>query len=139
MDRVTVTGMGDSIRVRVPMKLRKRSGRKMVIVPEGMENARVPNADYQGTLVIALARAYLWEEMLESGKFNSIRELSETLGLDSAYVARIMRLTLLSPEIAKAIIEGHEPSGLSYRMLAKPFPILWRNQASALGITDTSR
>ena len=87
----------------------------------------------------AVARAHLWEELLESGKFNSIKELSETIGLDSAYVARIMRLTILSPEIVKAIVEGNEPSGLSYRTLAKPFPVLWDKQEAELEFTRAGR
>jgi len=133
MSTVTVTGSGDSIRVRIPMKLKKRSGRKMVIVPDGMENAARPVPDYHEALVVALARAYLWNELIETGKFTSIKELAETIGLDSAYVARIMRLALLSPEIVSAIVDGNEPGGLSYRMLAKPFPVLWEEQTAALG------
>lgn len=135
MDRIALQNTGQTIRVSVPMKLKKQSGRKMVIVPDCMENASIPNADYRGALVIALARAHLWNELLESGKFSSIRELSDTIGLDSAYVARIIRLTLLSPETVKAIVEGNEPSGLSYRMLAKPFPVLWDEQKAVLGFS----
>lgn len=136
MNTVALVNSGDALRIRVPMKLKKRSGRKVVIVPQGMENAQGTQAGDQGTLVIALARAHLWEELLESGKFASIRELAETVGLDAAYVARVMRLTLLSPEIVKTIMEGNEPSSLTYRELAKPFPVLWEEQKAALGFDD---
>jgi hypothetical protein len=136
MNTMSLTHTGETIQVRIPMKLKKQSGRKMVIVPEGMENARATRADYQGSLVIALARAHLWEELIESGKFGSIKELSEAIGIDSAYVARVMRLTLLSPSIIDAIVHGREPSGLSYRALAEPLPMLWEEQKVIFGFVE---
>lgn len=93
----------------------------------------MPQLPAHNPVVIAVARVHLWEELLESGKFNSIKDLAENIGLDSACVARIMRLTLLSPEIVRAIVEGHEPSGLSYRTLAKQFSMLWHEQEELLG------
>jgi hypothetical protein len=132
MSAVTVSRAGEMIDVRVPMRLRKRGGRKRIVVPEGSEpTATQPN--YHDALVLALARGHLWNELLESGEFGSISEIAETVGLDAAYVARLMRLILLSPDIVKAVVEGKEPSGLTYRALAKPFLVLWDEQLTALG------
>ena len=48
--------------------------------------------------------------------------------MDRSYVSRIMRLTLLAPDIVEAIVEGREPSGLSLERLVKKMPVVWREQ-----------
>jgi len=67
----------------------------------------------QEPLITALPRAFHWQELIDRGKYSSISDLAEALGLDRSYVSRIMRLTLLAPEIVEAIVDGPEPSGLS--------------------------
>ena len=49
-----------------------------------------------GGLVKALARAFRWKRMLESGEFSSISELAEKEGIAFTYMARLMRMSLLS-------------------------------------------
>jgi hypothetical protein len=46
--------------------------------------------------VDAGARAHRWRELLESGRYATIRALAADLGVDNSYVARILRLTLLA-------------------------------------------
>ena len=59
---------------------------------------------------------------------HSITELAEALKLDRSYVGRILRLTLLAPDIIEAILRGAEPSGLSLARLTKEIPMLWEEQ-----------
>ncbi len=54
------------------------------------------------------------------------------LGLDRSYVSRIMRLTLLAPDIVAAIVDGREPSGLSLERLVKGMPVIWEEQREIL-------
>jgi hypothetical protein len=42
-------------------------------------------------------------------------------------VSRLLRFTLLAPDIVEAILRGDEPSGLSFRKLGK-IPVLWIEQ-----------
>ena len=67
----------------------------------------------------ALARAFHWQELIDSGRFASVTELAEALGVDRSYVGRVMRLALLAPDIVDAIVDGREPSGLSLERLVK--------------------
>ena len=85
-------------------------------------------------MITALARAFHWQELVDSGKYASISDLAEALGLDRSYVSRIMRLTLLAPDIVEAIVEGRESSGLSLERLV--MPVVWGEQREDLGSRD---
>ena len=63
--------------------------------------------------------------MLDEGKFESISDLAREIGLDVSFVARLMRLTLLAPDVVEMILVGEEPCGLSLTKLTKPMPTLW--------------
>ncbi len=91
-----------------------------------------PKSPSQRPLVVALARAFRWQELLETGKVASIAALAKRLKVDRAYVSRISNLTLLAPDIVEAIMDGREPSGLSLARLNKPFPVLWEEQRKEL-------
>ncbi|MFO7899447.1 MAG: hypothetical protein R6V58_10360, partial [Planctomycetota bacterium] len=67
----------------------------------------------QQPIVIALARARRWQEMLDTGEVGSVTELGDRLDADRSYTARILRLNLLAPDIIEAILAGREPTGLS--------------------------
>ncbi len=56
--------------------------------------------------------------------------------LDGSYDGRILRLTLLAPDIIQAIIDGREPSGLSLTTLTKPLPLEWEEQRKTLGFAQ---
>ncbi len=116
--------------VSVPMQLRKRGGR--IIVPEQMQTSETKH-DYSEALALAITRAHHWKELLDSGKFASISELAQAIGLDVSYAARLFRLTFLAPDIIEAILDGKEPDGLSMRILAKPISLHWREQREELG------
>jgi len=118
--------------VSVPMQLRKRGGRRRIIVPEQMQTSETKR-DYSEALALAITRAHHWKELLDAGKFISISELAQAIGLDVSYAARLFRLTFLAPDIIEAILDGREPDGLSMRILAKPIPLDWREQREELG------
>ena len=98
----------DVVRVRVPFAIRKRGGRKLVLVPGGTDagpdRPRVDNA-----MIKALARAFRWRKLLETGVYGTIEELAAAEKINSSYVSRVLRLTLLAPEIVEAILEGDSP------------------------------
>jgi hypothetical protein len=76
----------------------------------------------------ALARAFRWRRMLEDGRYASISEIATAEKIDRGYVGRILRLTLLAPEIIEAILDGRKPEGLGLPALLKPFPLEWDRQ-----------
>lgn len=128
---------GDHLIVRVPMKFKKRGGRKEIIVPEGISGSRTSKSPVQEPLVTALARAFHWQELIDSGNYSSITELSKALDIDRSYVGRIMRLALLAPDIVEAIVLGEEPIGLSLEKLTKWLPVIWEEQREKFGFSQS--
>ena len=122
------TPMPDVITVQVPLRVVKRGGRKEMQVPDGAaQPSRTDN-----TLVKALARAFRWKRMLDSGDFVTIAELAEREGIAPSYMTRVLRLTLLAPEIVEAILEGQQgPEGTLARVL-EGFPVEWEAQRESL-------
>jgi hypothetical protein len=105
--------------VSVPLALKRRGGRKEVITPGGGTLTMPVRPRTNASLALTLARAHRWRDLLEAGRYGSIRELALELGVDSSYVARLLRLTLLSPDLVEAILKGTEPSGLSLELLCR--------------------
>lgn len=116
----------DTVTLHVPFRIVKRGGRKEMQLPDGASQPRGTD----NTLVKALARAFRWKSMLESGEFATIAELAEKEGIAFTYMARLMRLTLLSPAIVDAIMIGGQATGLTLAKLMEPFPQDWREQHS---------
>ena len=113
-----------TLSVRVPFAVRKRRGRKLVITPDGTAGRPRPRID--SALVKALARAHRWQRMLESGRFTSIAELAAAEKIDRSYLCRVLRLTLLAPEIVEAVLDGRQPEGMSLPALMKEVSVEWR-------------
>ncbi|WP_130471582.1 hypothetical protein [Candidatus Magnetaquicoccus inordinatus] len=64
----------------------------------------------------------------------TISELAERENLDNSYVAKVMRLTLLAPDIVEMILDGRQPEAMTWRGLAKGFPMEWVEQRRLWGI-----
>jgi hypothetical protein len=117
--------------VRVPLEMRRRGGRKIVVVPEGAPVATPVRTRVDPVLVKALARAHRWKRMLKEGRFASISELATAEKVDRGYLGRVLRLTLLAPDLVAAILDGRQPAAMTLPALLKPFPIEWREQRAA--------
>jgi hypothetical protein len=126
---------GRSVTVQMPLAFRKRGGRKQVVAPEGWSGP-VPAprpARVDGTLVKALARAHRWQGMLNSDGFGSIEELAAAERINSSYMARVLRLTLLAPNITDSILGGqHDPETINLERLMLPCPAVWGEQPQSL-------
>jgi len=112
--------------VRVPLAVRKRGGRKLVVTPGGTMNRGPSSGD--STLVKALARAFPWRRMMETGRFATLNELATAEKINSSYVSRLLRLTLLAPDIVEAILDGRQAEGVPLPGLLEPFPQEWERQ-----------
>lgn len=112
--------------VRIPMRFQRRSGRKRIVATDGSQVVPASKPQPDGTLIKALARARRWQRMLDEGRFASVRELAEADGVGLSYVSRILRLSLLAPEIVEAILEGRPTAGLAHFL--KQFPVGWEQQ-----------
>jgi len=105
----------------------------MVLPPQTTVRARI-----DGTLVKALARAFRWKRMLDSGTFTSVTEIAAHEKLSFTYISRVLRLSLLAPDIVDAIMTGHQPPTMMLANLLEDVPVDWQMQR-ALWLTDTGR
>jgi hypothetical protein len=125
---------GGTLTVRVPLTFRKRGGRKLVIVPQGPDSWAPPRPRVDTTMVKALARAHRWKRMLESSDFATVMDLAAAEKINPSYLSRVLRLTLLAPDVVQAILDGRQPRGLQLDLLLKPFPAIWREQITSFQI-----
>lgn len=133
--KVTIRPTPDGgLLIHVPMLMRKRSGRKLIIAPEGLDGSNTgDHPASQERLVSILARAHAWTRLLDQGQYRSPKQLADALGKDPSYIARVLRLATLAPDITQAILDGREPDGLSYMKLIKVLSYDWDEQREALG------
>jgi hypothetical protein len=121
--------------VMVPFTIRKRGGRKLVITPDGVAAAPAPRARVDSALLKALGRGFRWRKLLESADFSTIEEISDAENINASYVSRVLRMTLLAPEIVEAILAGRQPLGLTMARAMQPFPEEWIKQTANIGMT----
>lgn len=124
---------GQIVVVNIPMKMKTRGGRRRIIIPDLLQQKGTARGEYQESMALAIARAHLWKELIDSGKFASISDLASAIGIDPSYAARMFRLTMLAPDIIDAVLSGNEPEGVTMRKLARPIPIHWHEQRTVLG------
>lgn len=124
---------GRTITVRVPISLRRRGGRKLVITPNGASPWMPPRARVDNALVKALARAFRWRKLLETGVYGTIDDIAAAEKINDSYVSRVLRLTLLAPAIIETIIDGRQGSELGLRtLLSWHLPPEWEQQLRVL-------
>ncbi len=117
--------MPETVSLHVPFRIAKRGGRKEVQMPPG---APVRRSRVDNTLVKALARAFRWQRMLEDGTHATILDIAKAEKINPSYVSRVLRLTMLAPEIVEATLAGREPEGLTMERALRSFPTDWREQ-----------
>jgi hypothetical protein len=120
--------VSDTVTLHVPFRFVRRGGRKELQLPDGVPQQRKMGK----TLVKALARAFRWKRMLESGEFATIAELARRERIAAPFLTRTMRLAQLAPDLVEAILDGSEPRGLTLESLRSPLPTAWSEQRSFL-------
>ena len=118
--------------VRVPMKFQVRGGRKLVVTPDGSPSWAKPRKRIDNALIKALARAFRWQKLLDDSTYATIEDIANSEKINPSYVSRILRLTLLSPEIVEMILDGCQPTAITLKGLQKGFPVCWEDQGKLL-------
>jgi hypothetical protein len=117
----------DTLTIRIPMRLQRRGGRKLIMAPESW-TVPPPKPSRDETLIKALVRAHRWRRKIESGRARSITDLAEQEGVTDAYVCRLLPLTCLAPDIMEAILDGRQPKGLRLAEMLGNGPTGWEEQ-----------
>jgi hypothetical protein len=133
MTEITLGPDRSTITVFVPMAWRKRGGRKVIVAqPECDDWAPPPKIER--ALLKALARAHLWQRMLDSGDYGTLAELAAAKRISRSYVCRVLRVTLLAPDIVERVMDGRPtavPSRMGEAAPAVPMPRLGSLQRGA--------
>lgn len=111
-----------TLTVRIPLTIQRRGGARKLVVPSGI--LPMP-AQVDITLVKALARAFRWRRLLESGHYATVKDLAAGERVSPSYASRLLRLTLLAPAIVEAILDGQQPEEMKLPALLRPFPVEW--------------
>lgn len=123
-----MTELPHTLTVRVPFAIRKRGGRKLIIAPNGTENNASFRNRVDNTMIKALSRAFRWRKLLETGVYATIEEMAAAERINTTYVSRLVRMTLLSPDIVEAILGGRQAVEITLTGLLEPFPACWKEQ-----------
>lgn len=119
---------GSSLTVSIPMAIRKRGGRKVVVSPAGAEPWAPSQLRIDNTLRRAVVQAFHWKRQLELGKFATISELAEAEKLDRSFVSHTLPLTLLAPDLVDAILDGKQPRTMELQPLMRRLAVEWEHQ-----------
>jgi hypothetical protein len=120
-----------SLIIRVPMPPRRGGARKFVVGPGGIAwTGRRVVVD--NTIVKALGRAHRWKAMLESGEYASMTDLAKADKMNLSYLCRVLRLTLLAPDITEALLDGRLTCNIQLSDLLRPIPVVWAEQRDKL-------
>lgn len=138
--RIHQTGQPDVIEasdgrltLSVPIQIRRRSGRKLVTLPNGEALPARPWDTAPSPLQQALARGHRWLAMLTTGEVKSLKDIATREGIDSSYVGRMLNLTTLAPDVVAAILDDTLPGHVTLLDLAINPPVLWDAQRERFG------
>ena len=116
-----MTEAAQTLTLVIPLSVKPRGGRKAVVTPGVL--ALESRQDI--TLIKAVARAFRWRRMLESGRFGTLAELAAAEKINASYVSRVLRLTLLPPAIVEALLQGTQPEGMTLPGLMVGVAVEW--------------
>ncbi len=118
--------------ITVPFTIRKRGGRKLILTPDGTPASPPARSRPDSALLKALARGFRWQKMLREGDYQTLEEIADAENIKPSYVSRLLRMTLLAPEIVEGVLAGRQPLGLTMARAMQPFPLEWARQCSSL-------
>lgn len=126
-----VRALDGAVTVSIPIRIRRISGRKQVMVPPGI-SATAIGEPVQTALQIALARGHRWLRLIETGKVANLAAIAKAENVDNSYVSRMVNLTTLAPDIQAAILDETLPDSVSLFDLAVDTPLSWEAQRQRL-------
>jgi hypothetical protein len=135
LGRPTLSTDGRTISVHIPISMHLQGGRKQVVTPADATPWIPRPSRIDSTLVKAVVRAHRWRDMLESGRYATVRDLAKAESINESYLSRVLRLTLLAPDIIQAILEGQQSADLELDDLLEPIPPDWAQQRAQLVTT----
>jgi hypothetical protein len=125
-----------AVTVHVPLSFRRKGGRKVVISPTGEQQQPGVVRYIDDALLRSVVQAFELKRMLDEGEYTSIGELAGAMKLNHSFVSRVLRLTLLAPDIVEAILDGRQAEVAQRQILLRNVPGYWAEQLSLARMTQ---
>jgi len=121
-----MTDSTNTIRVVIPLTIRKRNGRPKILPPDEviLRDGRTQDPH----VLRAIARAWSWRRQLETGAASTIQDIATAEKVSDRFVSRMMRLAYLSPDVLEELIIRRAPPALSLNELMAVAQRPWTEQ-----------
>ncbi len=122
--------MSDTIRVVIPLTIRKRNGRPRILPPENVEG--IASRAQDPHVLRAIGRAWAWRRRMEAGEFSTVQDLADAEQISDRFVSRLMRLSYLSPDVLQRLATQRVPLALSLNDLIAVTELPWAQQMARI-------
>jgi hypothetical protein len=119
----------DTIRVHIPLTVRKGGGRPRILPPPDVGTSDPP-AGQASRVLRAIGRAWAWRQRMERGEITTIADLAAEEGLSDRYVSRLLRLAWLAPDVLERLVVRREPCTISLYDLCFVASLPWDEQSA---------
>lgn len=122
----------------VPLTIRRKQNRKVMIPPDG-DDSILGTGGHDLPMIRMLGKAFYWQRLLDEGRYPTANDLARSLKLEPGWVAEVLRLTTLAPDIIESVLEGRQPRDLNLHTLRgrrDQLPRDWGEQRKALGFAN---
>lgn len=120
----------DTIRVVIPLTIRKRNGRPKILPPDNVDQRDGRTQDPH--VLRAVARAWNWRRQIETGAASTIQDIAATEKVSDRFVGRMIRLAYLSPEVLDHLVIRRVLPALSLNDLVAVADRPWAEQMDAV-------
>lgn len=124
----------------VPLSIKRRRFSKVLVPPPGTHSTTIKSS-FDLPMIRTLGKAFFWQRLLDSGEVASATDLARRLKLDPGWVAEVLRLARLAPDIVQAIIDGQQPRHLNLHAVRgrqAEVPLDWQKQRILFGFSAPS-
>jgi site-specific DNA recombinase len=124
-------GSSDVISLDIEARIKRCGGEMRLVFPPD-HPGQAPSHPVS-SLLKAVARGRQWYEWIVAGEVSRRRSIAQRVGLNERYVGRVLECAFLAPDTVEAILDGRQPSDLTFGKLTHRLPLSWIDQRRELG------
>ena len=109
------------------------------MIPPTGDGSELGTGGHDLPMIRMLGKAFYWQRLLDEGRYPTANDLARSLKLEPGWVAEVLRLTTLAPDIIESVLEGRQPRDLNLHTLRgrrDQLPRDWGEQRKALGFAN---
>ena len=121
-----MSGSSETIRVVIPLSIRKRNGRPRILPPD--DHCAREGRTQDPHVLRAVARAWKWRRQIESGAVSTIQDIAVAENVSDRFVGRMIRLAYLAPCVLDALVIARRPPAIALNDLVTVAELPWDGQ-----------